>query len=176
MATTRTQTGSFLIQPKFRVNYGGDQAGGIETPDALRLLQQWNADGGDDPSFVGWLYGEITVSAGDILLAHATDPFGSMGDAVYSDGLDPAGAKLKLVYLRNTDDAESVAVATAATNGLDIFSAAGEGITLGPGCSFLWEDLTGDLIGALSSGSNDALTLTESGGAPVVVLLALYGT
>lgn len=175
MATTRTYSGALQFFPRFQMALSGDAAGGAETPPTLRLAQTWNDAGGDDPSLSGWLYGEITVSAGDILLAHATDPFGSMGDAVYSDGLTVAGKKLKLLYLRNTDDANSVTVARKSSNGLPIFAAASDAIVLSPGSSFLYTDLGGDVAGALTTGSNDALTLTPSAGNPVLALLAVYG-
>ena len=104
---------------------------------------------------------------------HATDPFGTMGDAQYSDGLAPAGKRLKLLYLRSDPaNTASVTVVRAASNGLSLFSAAGAGVTLTPGGSLVWEDLAG--IGPLTTGSNDALTLTPSAGTPAVTLLAVY--
>lgn len=174
MATTRMLSGSVLWEPKFRISFGGDFGGGQETP-TLRHLETWNHEGGAAPALSGWLFGTLAVSSGNLLLAHATDPFGAMGDAQYSDGLTPAGKRLKLLYLRSDPaNSASVTVVRAASNGLPIFSAAGAGITLTPGGKLVWEDPTG--IGPLTTGSNDALTLTPSAGTPAITLLAVYGT
>lgn len=53
------------------------------------------ASGGDAPTISGFLAGSIIAAAGDLLLAHDTDPFGSMGSAAYSAGFSPASAKIK---------------------------------------------------------------------------------
>lgn len=177
MATTRTQSGTLQVFPKFRVALSGDAQGGAETLDSLRLSQTWNADGIGDPDFVGWVYGTLTVTAGDILLAHASDPFGTMGDATYSDGLTVAGKKLKALYLYSpATNVANITVARKATNGLTVFLAASDGLTLTPGGVWLWTDPVGSVTGALATGSNDALTLTPSAGTPTLYLLAVYGT
>jgi hypothetical protein len=98
-----------------------------------------------------------------------------MGNAQYSEGLTVAGTRLKLLYLwANPANTAAVTVARAASNGLEIFTAAGAGITLVPGGRLIWEDPLG--IGPLATGTNDALTLTPDSGTPTVTLLAVYGT
>jgi hypothetical protein len=174
MATTRVLSGSILWEPKFRLAFGGDFGGGQETP-TLRHLENWSHDGGAAPTLSGWLYGTLAVSVGTLLLAHATDPFAGMGDAQYSEGLAVAGKRLKLLYLRaDPANAASVTIERASSNGLEIFTAAGSGIILAPGGRLIWEDPLG--IGPLSTGTNDALTLTPDSGTPAVTLLAVYGT
>ena len=176
MSVVRTYSGSLLLDPDFGQRLSGDAQGGPQLPD-LRLLQQWDHDGGDDPHFGGWLYGSLTIAAGgDLLLAHATDPLQGFGDALYSDGLTVAGKKLKLLYVRNTHASANFTLKRATANGLPVFDDADSGVTLSPGGIFLWTDPGGDAIGALTTGSNDALSLALPGTASSAVLLAVYGS
>lgn len=137
------------------------------------LLRTWAAAGGTAPTISGFLRSSVTVAAGNWLLAHATDPFQSMGADTYPSGFDPAGTKLKLLLIRNTDSTQTVTVAQAASNGLPIFAAAGDGVPIPPGGCYLWYSPAG--TAALTTGSNDALTLSVSGGSPVVEVTAFYG-
>lgn len=172
MAITTALSGSFLLQILLRSAYSGDRSGGEDAE--KRLSVTFTPAGGADPTLSGFLSGTVTAAAGDLLLAHATDPFQSMGDSEYSQGFTVAGTKLKLLYLENTDDAETVTVLRGAANGLPVFAAAGDGRTLGPGEVMLLYNPVG-LTGALTTGSNDKLTLAVSGGTPALLAIAGYG-
>lgn len=131
------------------------------------------ATGGTAPTVSGFMAGTFTAASGDILLAHATDPLGTMGSEVYSAGFTVAGSKLKLLAIRNNDSTNTVTIARAASNGLPIFAAASDGTTLDAGGFFLWHNKAG--TAALTTGSNDALTIAVGGGAPVCDIVAIYG-
>jgi hypothetical protein len=177
MAVTRTFAGTLLIDPDFRQVLSGDARGGPSLEE-LKFLQTWDNDGGDDPHLSGWLYGTLSVGAsGDIELANASDPFGSFGDAVHSDGLTVAGKKLKLLYLRaDSANTQNVTVTRKATVGLPVLNADGDQFTLTPGGLFLWVDPAGDKIGALTNDANDVLTLAPVSGTQTLYLLAVYGS
>jgi hypothetical protein len=121
----------------------------------------------------GFLAGQFTAAAGDLLLAHATDPLGAMGSETYSAGFSPASSKLKILAIQNTDATNTVTVARAAANGLPIFAAAGDGTTLDAGGCFFWFNKAG--TAALTTGTNDALTISVGGGTPICNLVAIYG-
>lgn len=181
MSTTFTpQTSSILWQPQFLGALSGDK-GGSEVPgELLKFIQTWSNTGGTAPTWDGWLYGEFTVSAGDILAAHATTPvLGSAANATYSTGLTSNGKKPKLIYLRNTiavGGTGTFTVIRGAANGLPVFLAANDGLTLTPGGVWIWSDPAGSVVGALSSGSNDKLTLAVTAGTPTAELLIVYGS
>lgn len=171
MATTTVYSGTLTLKALARVAFSGDSTGGRTAEETINLI--FAAAGGTDPTLSGFLKGTVTVAAGDILLAHATDPFQGMGDATYSDGFTVAGAKLKLIVCRNAHATASITVSRAASNGLPIFAAAGDGITIPPGGFFCLYLPTG--TAALTTGSNDALTLAPSAGSPTLEVTAFYG-
>jgi hypothetical protein len=137
------------------------------------LAAVFAAAGGTAPTLSGFLKGILTTAAGDILLAHATDPFQSMGSAEYSPGFTVASSKLKLLVIRNTHASISFAVARKSTNGLPIFDAASDAVTVTAGGCFVYYNPAG--TAALTTGSNDALTITPVSGNPTAVLSAFYG-
>lgn len=131
------------------------------------------ASGGSAPTISGFLAGEITAAAGDILLAHDTDPFQSMGSATYSAGFSPASSKIKVIYFENTDDTNTITIARKATNGLPIFAAAEDAMTLAAGDARFFYFKAG--TAALTTGSNDALTLSVGAGTPTMNIVVIYG-
>lgn len=175
MAVTRSYSGSLRVEPFFQQTTSGDSGAGPTTPN-LKWLQTWYDDGSTDPNLSGWLYGALTIGAGgDILLAAASDPLGSFGDALHSDGLTASGKKLKLLYLRNTHATASFKLVQKNTNGLLLFDKV-TGVTLTAGGVYLWEDPGGDLLGALTTGASDGLTVSLPGAASTGILLAVFGT
>lgn len=131
------------------------------------------AAGGSAPTISGFLAGEITAAAGDLLLAHATDPFQGMGSEAYSPGFTPASSKIKALYIRNTDDTNTITIARGATNGLPIFDAAEDSITLAAGDCFFYYKKAG--TAALTTGSNDKLTISVGAGSPTADVVVIYG-
>ena len=173
MATTVTYSGRTLLEISLRAAYSGERSGGEEAEDKVSVT--FAAAGGTAPTLSGFVEGVITATTTptNILVAHASDPFQGLGSAEYSRGFAPASAKLKLIYFRNTDDTDSVTIARAAANGLPIFDAAGDAITLAPGEVFLLYRKAG--TAALTTGSNDALALTASANTPEVFCILGYG-
>lgn len=171
MATTTVYSAALSLKALARAAFSGDSTGGRTIEETLNLT--FAAAGGSDPTISGFLKGTVTVAAGDLLLAHATDPFQAMGDAGYSDGFTVAGSKIKLLIIRNSDATRSITVARAAANGLPIFDTAGDSVTIPPGGVFLFYLPTG--TAALTTGSNDALTLTPSAGNPTAEVTVFYG-
>lgn len=172
MALTTTYSGSLSLAIALRSAFGGDYSGGQEAEE--RLSVTFAAAGGTAPTLSGFLMGTADAAAGDWLLAHATDPFQGMGDATYSAGFTVAGTKLKLLYIKNEDATNSVTIIRGAANGLPIFAAAGDGLTILPGGVLLLYDPAG-LTAALTTTSNDKLTLSVSGGSPDLTVLCGYG-
>ena len=172
MAITTALSGSAVLQLLFRAAYSGDRGGGEEMEKRLSVV--FAAAGGAAPTISGFVGGTIVAAAGDLLLAHATDPFQAMGSARYSEGFAVAGTKLKGFFFQNNDAAETVTIVRGAANGLPIFLAAGDGLTVGPG-AHLWLYNPLGLTAALTTGSNDKLTISVSGGTPSCDVIAVYG-
>jgi hypothetical protein len=171
VATTNTYSGSSSLSLAAQAAFSGDTTGNRRASRAV--TRAYAAAGGTAPTVSGFLTGQLTVAAGDILLAHASDPFQGMGDSVYSDGFTVAGSKLKMLYLRNCDETRSIVIIRGAANGLPIFEAASDGITLQPLGTYFMEWPSG--LAALTTGTNDKLTLTPSAGNPLMDLTAFYG-
>jgi hypothetical protein len=170
--TTVTMGGSLRIEAQLVAALSGDKQGGEVGRDAL--LVSFAAAGGSAPTLSGFLSGTATVAAaGDLLLAHASDPLQGFGDAAYSEGFSPAGARIKLLLVRNTDPTNSLTVARKSTAGLALFDAAGDSITLAPGDELVLYKPAGGA--PLATGSNDGLTLTPSAGTPTAQILVAYG-
>lgn len=172
MATTYSYAGESRIEYELRAAFAGDSEGGRVARIAHRTL--WSAAGGSVPTISGWLKGTFTAAAGDLLLAHATDPLQGMGDSIYSDGFTVAGSKLKALYIRNGDAAQSMTILRGALLGLPIFVNPSDGITIQPGGRVWLEFPTG--TDALASGGNDKLEVTVSGAHTAASdILAIYG-
>lgn len=174
MAVTTAYSGSHVVQIRFTATLSGDKSGLETVKDDLSIT--WAAAGGTAPTLTGALYGPISVTgAQDILLAHATDPLQGTGDATYTEGGTPSAgvSKLKFLRVRNTHATATLAVARKAANGLPIFSAASDAIVIEPGGYWDWYAPAGSA--ALTTGSNDGLTLTPSAGTVTGFLMAAYG-
>lgn len=171
MSTSYAYDGHIDIDILLRTLLTGDVAGNLGSKQRDNLLLR--ATGGA-ASITGYVYGDITVSAGDILLAHATDPFQAMGASSYSPGFTVAGSKLKLIYVKNTSPtALSFSLARKSTNGLPIFDAASDAVTLAQDDIFFRFIPAG--TAALTTGSNDGLTLTPVSGSPTARVIVAYG-
>lgn len=171
MAVTTTFSGSANIAIEGLATFSVDRTGAQRA--TINKALTFAASGGSAPTISGFLYGTLTCSAGDILLAHATDPFQGMGDADYSPGFTVASSKLKLLYFENTDSTNTITIARKTTNGLPIFNAADDALTLAAGDVFLYFKRAG--TAALTTGSNDALTISVGAGSPTMIACVLYG-
>ena len=171
MAVTTAFSGSANISLEAIATFTVDRTGAQRS--AINKAITFAASGGTAPTISGWVYGTLTCAAGDLLMAHATDPFGTMGNADYAPGFTVASSKLKLFYFENTDSTNTITVARGATAGLPIFDAANDSITLDAGGLFLWFLKAGSA--ALTTTSNDKLTIAVGGGSPTAICLALYG-
>lgn len=172
MAVTPTFSGTHVSYPSFRIAKSGDK-GGADTYDE-QVSVTWAVTGGTAPTGEGVLNGSLSVTgAQDILLAHATDPLQACGDSTYSEGFAPAGKKLKYLRIRNTHATASLKVERG-TNGLPVFDATGDSITIPAGGYVEWYFPAG--TAALTTGSNDKLTLTPSTGTMTGEIIAVYGS
>lgn len=172
MAVTGAPTGTLFINPAFKNTLSGDMSGEEATNATVQTII-FAASGGTAPTVTGWFQGTMTAAAGDILLAHATDPLQSMGSASYCQGFTVAGSKLKLLYIVNNDTTNTITIQRGATNGLPIFLAAEDGMTIPASGIFLYYNKAG--TAALTTGSNDKLTISVSAGSPTAYVLAVYG-
>jgi len=172
MAVTGSPSGTLTIVPAFKNALSGDIGGEESTNEATQIIS-FVASGGT-PTISGWFQGTVTCAAGDWLLAHATDPLQAMGSATYCQGFTVASSKLKLLYIRNTDSTNSITIARKASTGLPIFDTAGDSVTLAPGDIFCYYKKAG--TAALTTGSNDGLTIAVSAGNPTAYVLAVYGS
>ena len=171
MAISTTYSGSLNLSGEALCQYGTDRTGAER--DVISEAITFAASGGTAPTISGFFKGVATIAAGDWLLAHASDPLQGMGDARYSEGFAVAGTKLKLLMVKNLDSTNSITIARGAANGLPIFDAAGDAVTLAPGDIFLFYKKAG--TAALTTGSNDKLTLSASAGSPTCDVRAWYG-
>jgi hypothetical protein len=174
MATTVTYSGSASISVVLSAALSGEKTGS----ELARWLKSitFAAAGGTAPTLAGFMIGDGVAAAGDILLAHATDPLQGMGSANYSEGFDPAGDLLKILIFENlsTTTGQDITVTRGAANGLEILSAAGDAFLVKPGGFRVFYDPVG-LTAALVSGGNDKLTLAVAAGSPGFRVLAGYG-
>jgi hypothetical protein len=175
MAASYSYSGSFNLKIEGRAAGSGDVGGSLTIPSGASFSFTFDPAGGDAPTMSGWLYGTLTVANGDILIAHATDPFQGMGDALYAAGFLPSGAaKLKILHIRNTGASGVFNVARAAANGAPVFKAASDGSAdLDPGDHWQFYKKAG--TATITSGSNDALTFAVVSGSPTAEFLAIYG-
>jgi hypothetical protein len=174
MAASAVYSGSISLTAQLQAILGTDLSGS-QVGKFLRSLS-FSASGGAAPTLTGFVHAAAVVcAAGDWLLADASDPFQSMGDAQYSQGFAPAGAKPKLITVANLDTVNTITVKRGAANGLTLFDTAGAGQVIQPGGFLFFYDPTGATCGALTTGSNDKLTIAVSGGSPNAEVLIGYG-
>ncbi len=176
-ADTYTLGGQLDLTASFSASASGDSTGNLSA--ALAQSLTWDVDGGTAPTVSGWVHGSnVAAAAGNWLLANS-DPFQSQGDA----GFQPPGFsisnthKVKLLIVVNNDTANNVTIVNGSANGTTLFDGTNtHGQKIEPGGIYLHYDPTGALSGALTSGSNDKLTLSVSAGAPPLEVLIGYGT
>lgn len=174
MANTGTVAGSVGITASLAEVLAGDQSGQIKSAMSATLRFAAAASLPDIAQASGFLYGKPVCAAGDWLLAHLTDPFNAMGDAVYPGGFSPAAKKIKAIIIRNLDATNSITIARGTLLGLPIFSAADDAITIPAGGLFVLTLPAGSA--AITTGVNDKLTIAVGGGTPQAEVLVVYGT
>lgn len=167
-----TYAGTLQLSITATATASGDPVSGVHSL-AESLTATLAASGGSAPTITGFLAGSITCAAGDLLLAHDTDPFQAMGSDSYSAGFSPAGTKIKAIYFRNTDSTNTITISRGAANGLPIFAAAEDAITLAAGDAFFRYIKAGSA--ALTTGTNDKLTIAVGAGAPTADVVVIYG-
>lgn len=167
-----TYAGTISLALNATATASGDPVAGVHTL-AESLFAILAPSGGSAPTITGYLAGSITAAAGDLLLAHDTDPFQGMGSEAYSAGFSPASAKIKAIYFKNTDSTNTITIARGNTNGLPIFNAADDAITLAAGDCFFYYKKAG--TAALTTGSNDKLTISVGAGSPTADVVVIYG-
>jgi hypothetical protein len=175
MSITRTFSGSLDINAVAKDTLSGDIAGTESIVRALSIA--FAASGGSAPTISGFITGAVATSTtpADLLLAHATNIFVNFGGtATYSTGFTVAGSKVKLLLLENLDTTNSITVTTPHLHSFPIIQAADQSLRdLGPGDVYLFFAKAGSA--ALTTGSNDALTLVSSAGTPQLQVSVLYG-
>jgi hypothetical protein len=169
VAVTYTLSGTLSLGAALASVFSGDNSG--QRNATVEFSDTFAASGGD-VAMTGYFKGTATCAAGDWLLAHASDPLQSMGTATYSDGFDPASDKLYLLVVLNTDATNTITISRGTTNGLPIFGAADDAITIAAGGMFVWYSPAG--TAALTTGTNDKLTIAVGGGSPTATVLAAY--
>lgn len=100
----------------------------------------------------------VTASANDSL-----DLAGGLTDAF---GTSLTFTKIKLIYVQNTNTTvgDNIKIVRPASNGLVVFGAAGDFITLPPGGVFLWYTPAAAGV-TVTAATGDLLDITETGGA-----------
>lgn len=171
MATTNAYSGNSAVTLTAQAAFSGDTSGNRRA--SLSVTRTYAASGGTAPTVSGFLRGLVTVAAGDILLAHASDPFGAMGDSTWYDGFAPASSKLKALLLKNCHASIGITVSRGAANGLPFLAAASDAFYLQPNGLFFMEWPDG--LAALTTGSNDKITLAPDSGNPTMELMAVFG-
>lgn len=169
MATTYTPSGTLTITPTFQTVASVDQTGQFLSGMAA-ITKTFNST---NTTISGYFYGTAVCAAGNWLMAHATDPLQGMGDAAYSPGFTVASSKLKLLIVQNVDSTNTITISRGTSNGLPIFDAADDSITLTAGGVFVYFNNAG--TAALTTTSNDKLTIAVGGGTPNAYVLAAYG-
>jgi hypothetical protein len=169
MATTVTASGNLSLILNFLASFSGDTSGQRQA--AVSNTKTYGSGG---TAIDGFFKGTAVCAAGDWLLAHATDPLQGMGDAAFSDGLTVAGKKLKMLYIRNEDATNSITITRKTGNPLPIFNADADALTIQPGGTFFLDIPNG--TAALTTGTNDGLTIAVSGGSPNATVVAVYGS
>lgn len=172
MAKTVTYSGEIVIKGLVKMALSGDAVGDE------RAVQEWlytlAAAGGTAPTISGVLCTSFTVdTSGAILIAHATDPTQGFGSATYSQGFAPAGTKVKAIGIKNTGATNSLVVTRTASVGFALFDAAADAMTIAPGDCFFRTYKAGSA--ALSTGSNDSITLAPSADTTTCALIVIYG-
>lgn len=110
--------------------------------------------------------------------ASATDSLDLIGGGLVDAlGATFAPAKLKAVMVvASGNNQNSIVFARPASNGVALFVAAGDAITLLPGGAFLWESPSAAGV-AVTAGTGDLLTVTNGGGGTSVDYdIVLVGT
>ena len=173
MATTYSFSGSLTLTILAQVVFSGETVG-IQQGKYSRSITM-DPTGGDAPTVSGFLSGGIDISTTpvDMLLAAATDPLQGAGSAEYSPGFTVAGSKIKYFYLRNSHATGSITISRGAANGLPIFDAASDAITVLAGSMVLLEFKAG--TAALTTTSNDKLTIVGSAAHITADILVVYG-
>ncbi len=172
MATTYSYSGSLLFTLLASVAFSGETTGTQQSKKQLTIT--FDPSGGDAPTISGFLSGSLSFSGSvDMLLADPTDPTQAAGTAAYSPGFTVAGSKIKAFYLRNTSTTASITIARGAANGVPIFDAASDAITIPAGGMIYIEYRAG--TAALTTTSNDKLTRTSSSGTATADMVVIYG-
>jgi hypothetical protein len=109
----------------------------------------------------------LTVLARAWLSASATEDLDLSGSLTNAFGTVTFARIKAVLVVASTDNTNNVNVTRPASNGVPLFLAAGDGLSVRPGGIFMWacSDATGV---AVTAGTGDLLTLTNSAGSTSV--------
>ncbi len=175
-ATTYAYSGHIDLNAFFTVLFGGDTTGSETGALTLQSID-WGADGGTAPTVSGWVHAAAVAAASGNWLIADPDPFQAMGDAIFSPGFTMGTThKVKLFAVINSDLVNSATIINGASAGTTLFDGtASHGVTVEPGGIAFIYDPNGTRSGALTTTSNDKMTVSVSGGAPSLEVLIAYG-
>ncbi len=170
MAVTKVLSGALNLTVELKAALGGDFAG-TEIARVVKLLT-FTDSGGTEPDLATFLVVESldVTGATSYLLAAAAAPFGS-----YMRGLAPAAGvdKVKAFYVENLHASASIALIRKTAGGLTLFDTATAGLTIPAGAFVLMSPHNGGA--ALTTTSNDGITITPSAGTVPVKIIVGYG-
>ncbi len=175
-ATTYSLSGQMDFNASFAASASGDATGSIASA-LTGISVPWDVDGGTVPTVSAWVHGTVVAAAGNWLIANS-DPFQGMGDAAFQPpGFTVSNThKVKLLVIINNDTTNYVTIVNGAAAGTTLFGGtANTGIIVEPGGFNAFYDPTGALSGALTTGTNDKMTVSVSAGAPSLEVLIGYG-
>ncbi len=175
-ATTYTYSGQLTLTASLQVLFGGDTSGTYTGAIAQEVIA-FDVDGGTVPTLSGFVHGAtVTAAAGNWLIADP-DPFQGQGDATFSPGFTMGTThKVKLFIIVNNDATNAITIINGGSAGTTLFDGtASHGTTVEPGGIHLTYDPTGARSGALTTTTNDKLTVSVGGGTPSLEVLIGYG-
>ncbi len=175
-ATTYTYSGQLTLAASFAVLFGGDTSGSASGSINTQSVT-FATDGGTAPTISGWVYGATVIAAAGNWLIADPDPFQGQGDSIFSPGFTMGTThKVKLFIIINNDPTNSITIINGAMAGTTLFDgSASHGTTVEPGGVHLTYDAAGTRSGALTTTTNDKLTLSVGGGSPSLEVLIGYG-
>ncbi len=174
-ADTYTLAAQLDLTATFSAVASGDNTGNLSASIIQSLT--FDVDGGTVPTVSAWVHGTVVAAAGNWLIADP-DPFQSQGNAVFQPPLFAMSTthKLKFLYVANNDGTYAVTMINGASAGTTIFDGtASHGNKIEPGGFFLDYDPAGIKSGALTTTTNDKITLSVAGGTPSLEVLMGFG-
>lgn len=169
MAQTSTVSASLNVTVKVAALITGDLIAALPQSRELLVSQEYN-DGGTGGALKsqGVLAGSISITgATDYLLGAATAPFGS-----YNAGFTANGKLVKHIIIKNTGAVE-LRLKKKATGGFGIFSGSTDYMPIPAGQTVV---IPTHGTTAITTGTDDGITITPASGTGTADIVVLYGT